>query len=266
MTLLDDITPLLITLDEAPNLERTLAALDWARDVVVVDSGSTDGTLEMLKKDSRVRVLHRRFDSFARQCGHGLEHGGIATDWVLSLDADHVLTPELVAELRALEPAAGVAGYRAPFTYCIHGRALRGSLYPPRIVLFRRDRGRYVDDGHGHRIEVDGGVAELRGRIRHDDRKSLARWLAGQARYSRAEAEKLATTAAAELGLPDRLRRLVVVAPPAALVYCLVVRGGLLDGRAGWHYAFQRLIAESLISLQLLERALRRGAPKGGSG
>ncbi len=256
--MLDEITPLLITLDEEPNVERSLDALEWARDIVVVDSGSTDGTLDLLEERPQVRVLHREFDSFARQCSHGVEHGGIRTEWVLSLDADHVLTPELTEELRCLSPDQTTSGFEAAFTYCIHGRALRGSLYPPRIVLFRRGRGSYRDDGHGHRIEVDGRVERLAARILHDDRKSLTRWLAGQDRYAREEARKLLGSGRSRLPLQDRIRKLVVVAPFAAFCYCLFVKRGLLDGRAGWHYAFQRMIAESLLSLRLLERKLSR--------
>ena len=73
--MLDRITPLLITLDEEPNIERTLAALAWAREIVVVDSGSTDGTLELLRLDPRVRVVTREFDTFAGQLGFGLNAG-----------------------------------------------------------------------------------------------------------------------------------------------------------------------------------------------
>ena len=254
--LLDDVTPLLITLDEEPNIERTLGALAWAREIVVVDSGSTDGTLEILAARKGARVLHRPFDSFASQCGFGLEQGEIQTGWVLSLDADHVLSPTLLEELERLDPAPETAGFRAGFTYCISGRPLRGSLYPPRVVLFRKGKGRYEDDGHGHRIAVDGLVVALKGRILHDDRKSLSRWLREQARYSAAEARKLTTVDRSALSLQDRIRKLAVVAPFLVFIYCLVVKGGILDGRAGWHYAFQRLIAEAILSLRLLEQKI----------
>ena len=70
----DTVTPLLITFNEIQNIERTLAKLDWAVRIVVIDSGSTDGTLDILAKDPRVDVIHRPFDSFAEQCNFGLTH------------------------------------------------------------------------------------------------------------------------------------------------------------------------------------------------
>src|SRR5688572_4223127 len=135
--MIEQITPLILTFNEAPNIERTLAPLSWARDIVVVDSGSTDKTRELLARHSKVRVVERVFTTHAEQWNFGLEHTGIRSDWVLALDADFVLSDELVKELSTLDPDAGTAGYRASFTYCIEGKPLRGAAYPPVVVLYR---------------------------------------------------------------------------------------------------------------------------------
>lgn len=251
---LDQITPLLITFDEMANLERSLSALAWARRIVVVDSGSTDGTLELLRANPRVHLHIRRFDDFARQCQAGLER--VETPWVLSMDADYEPTPELVAELATLSPPGEVDGYAIGFDYCVHGHALRGSLYPPRVALHRTRGARYRMDGHGHRVELEGRIEPLSGHIRHDDRKPLSRWLAAQARYADVEVQHLRSASWRELGWPDRVRRLIVVAPWLVPLHCLIVKRGLLDGLPGWHYALQRGIAEAVLSLRLIEARL----------
>ena len=245
------ITPLILTFNEEPNLGRTLAHITWAREILVLDSGSTDQTLAVARSFPNVRVMHRPFDSFARQCNFGLAQ--IESEWVLSLDADYLLTPELNAELLALDPSPAVGGFSAAFRYCVNGRPLRGTLYPPRTVLFRRSRARYVDDGHAHRAEVDGDVRSLRGLIFHDDRKPLSHWLWSQDRYAKLEAEKLSRASHAELGLNDRIRKTILFGPPVVFLYTLFVRGVILDGWAGWHYALQRALAETLLSLRLIE-------------
>lgn len=255
-TMLASITPLVITFNEAPNIERTLARLLWARRIVVVDSGSTDATLAILARHPQVEVHTRPFDTFANQCNFGLTQ--IASEWVLSLDADYELSDALVGELQALRPDAGVAGYSARFVYRVHGRALRGTLYPPRTVLYRRAAARYHDEGHGHRVCVDGAVGALRGVIYHDDRKPLARWFRSQQRYAEREAEHLLACAPAGLGLTDRLRRLAFPAPLLVLPYVLLVKGCLFDGWPGWLYGLQRLIAECMIALEILDRRLAR--------
>lgn len=254
--MLDQITPLILTLNEAPNIGRTLQRLGWAKDIVVVDSGSTDGTTEILKRYPNVRLFTRAFTTHAEQWNFGLEQTGIRAEWVLALDADFVLSDVLEKELEALRPEPGVQGYRASFVYCIDGKALRCAVYPPVVVLYRHAGARYAQDGHTQRVQVQGRVADLAGAILHDDRKPLAHWLAAQARYMRLEARKLDETPAGQLGWADRLRLLIVIAPPVMLLYVLVVRGGIFDGGAGLYYAAQRTIAEAILSLYLLQRQL----------
>lgn len=245
------LTPLILTYNEEANLGRVLDRLTWAERVVVLDSFSTDRTLEIARAYPNVEVHQRAFDSFAGQCNHGLSLVG--TEWTLSLDADYVLTPALIAEIAALPDDPAVAGYQAGFTYVIGGRPLRGTLYPPRTVLYRTARARYAQDGHAHRVEVDGAVQPLAGKILHDDRKPLASWLDAQRRYAVQEAAKLRATPRDRLGRTDRLRLAGVWAPVLGPLYALVARGGLLDGRAGWHYALQRAYAEILLALHLHE-------------
>src|SRR5687768_6834861 len=109
----ESIGVVLITWNEAPNIARTLAALSWAVQIVAVDSGSDDGTLDTLEAHPHVQVLHRRFDSFARQCAAGHDVLDATASWVLSLDADHIIPPELASEISSIDPAASPNGYSA---------------------------------------------------------------------------------------------------------------------------------------------------------
>jgi glycosyltransferase involved in cell wall biosynthesis len=255
--MLDQITPILLTYNEAPNVARTLERLLWARDIVVVDSHSTDETLDILSSFPQVRVYQRDFDNFAAQWNFALENTGIATDWVLTLDADFVLTPELVTELDQLRPDLHVKGYRAPLVFGIQGRPLRSSLLPPLTILYRRGSAKCVADGHASKVQVDGDLSKLKGFVLHDDRKPLSEWFAAQVRYAPLEAQKLIKTKAGNLNTADRIRKLRVVAPFAALIYCLVFRGGILDGWPGVFYAFQRMFFEVMLSLNLIAHDLK---------
>jgi glycosyltransferase involved in cell wall biosynthesis len=256
--MLEDITPLLITFDEMPNLERTFASLKWAARIIVVDSGSTDGTRDWLEKDDRVTLLVRAFDDHTNQWEFGRREGGIDTKWLLALDADHVLSSDLVEEISSLNPESEVGGYEAGFVYCILGKALRASLYPPRIVLARTDAARFERDGHTQKLVVGGETRRLRARIRHDDRKPRSRWLAEQARYSKSESVKLLGRAAGPLSLSDRVRRVGWIAPWLAPLWCLIVKGTILDGRAGWIYAGERAVAEWMLAMELWAQRLKK--------
>lgn len=253
---LDQVTPMIITFNEEANLARTLGRLDWAREILVIDSGSTDATLEILAADPRIRVVHRTFDSFAGQCNFGLTQ--VRTEWVLSLDADYAVSDPLVREMALLNPSAEISGYRTGFIYCVFGRPLRSTLYPPRTTLYRVARARYADEGHGHRVLIEGTVAALSGKVEHDDRKPLDRWFRSQIRYAEQEAEHLLSADEAELSRIDKIRRKGWPAPMLMIVYTLIWRGYALDGRAGLYYSFQRVVAELMLAVQLLDRRLRR--------
>ena len=258
--MLDQITPLILTYNEAPNMARVLAGLSWAKEIVVVDSFSDDETVEIARSVPKVRVVQRAFDCHRNQWDFGLKETGISTPWVLALDADYVVTKEFVAELEKLRPDATTAAYRASFIYCINGKRLRSGIYPPVTVLYRRDAASYIQDGHTQRVAVDGTIQVLRAPLLHDDRKSLRRWFNSQARYTEMEAQKLRAADPAKLSRVDRWRRWRVVAPPAMLVYCLFVRGGVFDGWQGFYYAFQRTAAELMLSVNLGRRFTRVNA------
>ena len=250
---LDQVCPMLLTYNEEPNMDRTLSRLKWAKEILLIDSFSTDGTLEIARRYPQVRVVQRKFDTFAQQCNFGLSQATLP--WVLSMDADYVLTKEIVEEMGRLPENPPPDGYEAAFIYCIYGRRLRGTLYPPRKVLYRREKARYEDDGHAHHVAIGGQVGRLRGKILHDDRKPLGRWLASQNSYALREAEKYRQAPRSQLGTTDRLRQRRILVPFLAIIYTLFWKGLILDGLPGFYYAFQRVIAEMILGLRLMEDA-----------
>jgi glycosyltransferase involved in cell wall biosynthesis len=251
VSFLDRVTPVVLTWNEEANVRRTLDGLRWAREVVVVDTGSTDRTHELLGGCPNVRLVVRPFSSHHDQWNYALRDTGIRTEWVLALDADYVLSEDLIRELGALQPPESAAGYRARFVYWSLGKPLRGSLYPPKVVLFKRTRGSYFQDGHTQRLALDGIALTLRYPIHHDDRKDLGRWFRSQAGYARLEAERI--HGATRLSWVDRLRSAGLM-PPIAALYALLVKGTILDGRPGLYYATQRAVAEAAIALELWGR------------
>ena len=246
---------MILTHNEEANIERTLQGIRWVGTILVVDSYSTDLTLEISKGFPNVRIVQRQFDHFADQCNFGLSQ--IDTPWVLSMDADYVSTDSLKDEIANLPGDA--SGYRIGFRYGIYGRVLRASLYPPRVVLYQRQRATYERDGHAHRVKIDGMISDLKSTILHDDRKPISHWIRSQAKYAELEAYKLASTPRAQLGWKDRLRTKYVLAPILTVFYCLFARGLILDGWPGIYYTMQRVFAELTLSMTLLERKWKRG-------
>jgi glycosyltransferase involved in cell wall biosynthesis len=248
------ITVLVLTHNEASNIARCLSRLTWATTVLVIDSGSTDETLSVCAQFPNVRVVFRKFDSFASQCNFGLSL--VESEWVLSLDADYMVPENFEEQCQIISGNAD--GYSMRFRYLVYGRPLRSTLYPARTMLYRVSKAKYEDIGHGHRVKIDGPTESIEPTIDHDDHKPLSRWLASQYRYAFQEADHLSDSAIKSLGVADRVRIKIWPAVPAVLFYCLFWKRLILDGWPGIFYTLQRAYAELLLSLELLDRKLRK--------
>ena len=249
--MLDRITPLIVTYNEELNIERVLKKLSWAKEIIVVDSFSDDRTTAIAAQFSAVHVVQRKFDSHSNQWNFALSLS--KTDWVLTLDADYVLTDNLIREISGLEERSGVDGYTIRFQYCVSGVPLRATILPPRTALFKKSKGVYIQDGHTQRLVLNGCAKDLQFCILHDDRKPFRRWFASQKHYAALECGKLRGVPSNQLSVPDRVRKWIFPAPPMVFFYCLLYKGLILDGWRGFFYTFQRVLAEILLSLRLIE-------------
>lgn len=246
----DAVTPLVLTRDEAPNLARCLDSLTWASKVVVVDSGSTDGTQAIAGRYPNVALFTRTFDGFKGQTEYALRETGVTSEHALALDADMVVSPALLAEIEGPYLEGGFSAGMIPFEYRIFGQPLLGSLLGPQLRLFKRGEVRVVQEGHGHKFAVDGPVRRFSARLIHDDRKALDRWASSQIGYSRHEQERMARAGGSSF--KDKLRRAGVM-PLVAGTLAYARAGGPLRGGAALRYAYERAVFECLLSMRLLE-------------
>ncbi len=267
----------ILTLNEEHNLPSCLATLPGVDDIHVLDSGSTDRTHEIARAHG-ARVSVNRFENFAQQRNHAHDHIRFRHPWVFHLDADERMTPELLAELSAV--AAAETAARARDGYWSAPRMLWDGRWVPHCTDYPAWQARFchaptfrfVEKGHGQR-EADGlRLGYLKFNYEHDMSASgVEDWLAKHRRYARREAEAwhaarrpLADELGALASRDGLVRRRALKSlsyrlparPFARLVYQYLLRGGFLDGAAGWRYC--RLLAryEGFASEEL--RRLRR--------
>ncbi|MEP7027661.1 MAG: glycosyltransferase family 2 protein [Candidatus Eisenbacteria bacterium] len=222
---LPPISAVVITRDEEANLERCLlSARAVAAELVVVDSGSTDRTLDIARRLADV-VLERPWLGYGPQKQFALDQA--RHDWVLALDADEVLTPALASEIGACP--FDLDGYELPRRSWYLGRwILHGTWYPdPVLRLFRRDRARYTTDRVHESVQLAGTLGRFRGHLDHYPYKDLA--------HHMAKLDALATLAAAQLA--ERGKRAswtrLALKPPFEFLRSYVLRRGFLDGAPG---------------------------------
>lgn len=227
----------MIAMNEEANLPRTLESVRWADEIVIVDSGSTDRTLEIAHSFGAKTMFHPI-------AGHG-EQKNIAldqctSDWILLLDADEVLTPELQQEIRqllacedGLDPKYGA--YWIPRLNLIFGRWVRhGGFYPDRkLRLFKRGSARLSEGVGPHSTpQFEGPKGKLKHDMLHYAYPSLAIYLEHMNRYSSEIAKLLYKKGRTSNSWPAFLWN-AVANPAATFIYNYVFRLGFLDGRAG---------------------------------
>jgi len=218
----------LITRNAAAQLPECLASVAFADEVLVVDSGSEDGTPAVAARYG-ARVIDKEWLGFGRQKQFAVEQA--AHDWVLCLDADERVSPELAASVVRALPAPAAPAYRMARCNRFLGRWLRhGEGYPDwSLRLFDRRHARWSDDAVHERVVPDAGtdVATLEGDLLHESAEDLARYLEKQNRYT--------SLAAAELHRSGRRTGIAQMAlsPLLRFVKFYVLRLGFLDGMAG---------------------------------
>lgn len=262
MSMIDNITVLILTYNEEENIERTLSNLVEFPSVIVLDSISNDRTAEIVARFENAELHERPFDAHAKQWNHGLSLCPESRPWVLALDADYQVTPEALDEIKALAPPPDVMGYWVSFRMLVAGRRLSGALYPPVVALFRRGHAAYEQHGHTQRLKPEGRVEKLQAPFDHDDRKSLPRWLSSQLKYGKLEADKLLSTPPNQLRRNDRIRRMAWPAPFLVFFYTLIFKRCILDGWPGWFYVLQRTFVEFLFAIEIIDRRLNSPSGK----
>ncbi len=255
------LTAVILTWNEEENISRTLSHLTWLEKIVIIDSGSADKTVDLIKSFSNTEVHVRKFDTHASQWNYGLSFCN--SEWILSLDADYILPYAFIEEIKANISKNGYSAFTTGFDFVIFERPLNSNNTTPRPVLFKRSECIYYDDGHTQRLKINGKTGDFKNRILHDDRKPLSRWLHNQAAYSVKEAEMLLYSGK-QLSFLEKLRKKKLYTPLLMFFFCLFRKRMIFNGWRGWHYTLQRTIVEMLISLRLTEDKINNNSKKSG--
>jgi glycosyltransferase involved in cell wall biosynthesis len=247
---------LVITLNEELRLPACLESVRFADQIVVVDSGSTDRTLEIARRFTD-QVFHQDWLGMNGQKAFALSK--TSGDWILNLDADEAAGPELRAEVKAIVSRADLkeVGFMIPRLTFYQGRWIRhGGWYPDRkLRLFRRASGRFAGVDPHDQVKVDGPVGELKGEILHWTYEDLAHQVAALSQYAWAEA-----TAKQKAAERFRLHRLLLH-PPGAFLRTYFLKQGFRDGFPGLLIAGMNGFYTFLKYARLweLERSARQG-------
>jgi glycosyltransferase involved in cell wall biosynthesis len=237
------LSAVLITLNEERRLGAALASVAFCDELLVVDAGSTDRTVEVAQEAGARVLVHTPWPGFVAQRNHAIAQA--RNDWILALDADEWVTPALRSEIEALAGRGFDAqGYRIPRVAYYLGRWIRHTdWYPdPQLRLFDRRRGHWQGGLVHESVQVDGRVGRLRGELEHYPYADVAEHVRTIDRYTSLWAQH-----AGSQGRHASLAALVG-APLWAFFRNYVLKGGVLLGGVGWtvsalgaYYTFLKL-------------------------
>lgn len=252
----------IVAMDEEANIGRTLASVRWADEIVLVDSGSKDRTREIAHEQG-ARVIEEPWRGYVAQKQYAVEL--CTKDWVLLLDADEEVSPELGEELRAALASPGeINGFWLPRKNLFLGRWMRhGGFYPdPKLRLFRNGMGFVTGHDPHDRCELKPTgpqhTRHFKNPIVHYTYPTLSYYIAHMNRYSSLGAELAVSQGKRSFSLAD-----IVIRPLATFFYNYVVRFGFLDGREGLLLHLYHSVYVSWKYAKAWERA--RGANRGNS-
>jgi glycosyltransferase involved in cell wall biosynthesis len=222
----------IVAKNEEANLKRVFPTIAWAEEIILVDSGSTDGTVA-LAESYGARVFHESWKGYGGQCNSALDK--CTSEWVFSLDADEEVTPELAQSIRSTLAAPAFAAYWVPRRNFIFGRAmLHGGYYPDRkLRLFRRGAARLREDTEPHATpKYEGPSGTLTGDLVHHTYPTLALYIEHMDRYSTASIPLVLGRERTSASLFEFVTN-VLLNPVATFLYNYILRLGFLDGREG---------------------------------
>ena len=221
------LTVTIITRNEASNLAGALESVRWADEIIVVDSESTDHTVEIAQRYTD-RVIVRPWPGYAAQKNFAAAQA--THEWILSIDADERVSPELAQEIKLLlAKGPSAAGYQIPRVAFHFGRWIRSTDWYPdyQLRLYDRRRGRWAGRYVHESVAVEGVVLKLHGELHHHAYRDLAHHLQTMDRY---------TTLAARQMFEDGRRAHwfdLLVTPRLTFFRNYILRGGFREGMAG---------------------------------
>lgn len=242
------ITGIVITKDEEKNIRECLESIKWLDEIIILDSGSTDNTLGIAKNFTN-NIHTTEIRNIPEKRRFALNNSKISNNWVLFLDADERITPELRKEIESLSDNSDVSGYYFNRRNYYLGKWIKHcGIYPDYCLrLFRKDKGKITNRIIHEGIEVEGGSLKLKNDMLHYSYNDLEQMVSKINFFSSEEASE-------HLRNNKKITKIGVFTHAlSAFLRVFISRKGFLDGLSGFYVSFTYSLVNFLSHLKLLK-------------
>jgi len=224
------ISAIIITKNEESDIKRCLDSIKWADEIIIVDSVSTDRTVETAKNFG-AKVFVKKWEGYGAQKNFAIDK--TTNDWILSIDADEEVSPELQKEIKkVIQNPGNYAAFKMPRKLIFQGKFLRwGGCYPNyQVRLFRKDKAKFSSDLVHEKLVVDGNIGSLKGSLLHYSYKDLSDYFERFNRYTTLDARK-------RFNKDKRFYFWYYIQPLFKFFSMYFLRVGFIDGLHGFDWA-----------------------------
>tara|TARA_B100000989_G_scaffold295354_1_gene276270 strand:+ start:292 stop:1101 length:810 start_codon:yes stop_codon:yes gene_type:complete len=251
------------TFEEELNIKKCLNKLKWAKQIYLLDGNSKDKTLQIAKKFKNTKIIKLNKNiEYTKKLNFLLNLN--KKKWVLMLDADYVLSHELIKEIKKLNfkklEKEKVFALKVKIYNKIFKTIIKENLYPRKIVIFKNQNTYYKKIGHGERLILKSKIKLLKGSIYHENLNDLynfTKWKKNQINYSIIEGLKISNQKFTKLRIQDSIRRFPPLNIILLIIYLLINKKIFIYKKAGFYYLFQRLYFETLLSFFIIQNYLK---------
>ena len=251
------------TFNEELNIKKCLNKLKWAKKIYLLDGNSDYKTIKIAKKFHNIKIIKLKKNiDYTQKLNFLLNLN--KKKWVFILDADYVLTDNLVKEIKKLDfknlEKNKIFGLKINIFNKIFDTVIKENLYPKKILIFKNQRYRYKKIGHGEKLIFNSKIKYLKGSIYHEnlnDIYNFNKWKKNQINYSKSEGLKICNQKFTKLRIQDLIRRFPPLNIILLIIYLVIIKKIFIYGKAGFYYFYQRIFFESLLSYSIIKNYLR---------
>jgi len=252
------------TFNEELNIKKCLNKLKWANKVIILDSNSTDDTVKIAKKFKNTNITYSRKKlNYVSKLNYFI--GKNKGKWLLILDADYVLSNELIKELKSLYiknlRKKKISGFKIKIYNKIFNKTIRENIYPKKILLFKNVNCYFKQFGHSEKFFIKGKILDINGYIMHEnfnEIKKFSIWKLNQSKYSKLDSVRIVESKFDNLRTQDKIRKFPPINVMLVIIYYVFFKKILIYGKSGFFYLFQRLFYEILLSFWIIKIYLRK--------